>query len=104
MVRSRPVFSGNGRWCWILVAVPTPVAFLHDVARLGQVGDHREGAAFGDPERHGDVPQPDTRIVGDATAALVHGWSGSSIRSWVERSGDRKYITGIPIPEWNVGP
>lgn len=48
------------------VPVAAPVALLHDVTGLGEVGDDGEGAALRDVERVGHVAQPEPRIVRDA--------------------------------------
>src|SRR5581483_6537811 len=48
------------------VAVATPVPVLDDVARLDEVGHDAVGAALRDPDRGGQVPQPEPGITGDA--------------------------------------
>ena len=49
-----------------LVAVAAAVFVLDDVPSVDQVGDDAVRAAFGDSQAGGDVPQPGTRVLGDA--------------------------------------
>jgi hypothetical protein len=48
------------------VAVAAAVLVLDDVPGVGQVGDDAVRAAFGDSQAGGDVPQPGSRVLGDA--------------------------------------
>jgi len=49
-----------------LVAVPPPLSLPQHVASLDQLGEDPVGGAFGDPDRGGDVPQADSRVIGNA--------------------------------------
>ena len=49
--------DGSAQWEMAvdLVVVAAAVLALGEVARVGELGDDREGAAFGDVQRGGDV-------------------------------------------------
>ena len=78
----------NGPLVLDAIAVPTAVAFLHDVPGLGEVANDAERRSFRDLERCGDVTQPDAGVVGDTEqrtgmvrqeAPLAHGSSAFAI-------------------------
>jgi hypothetical protein len=65
------------------VAIATPVPFLDHITRVGEVGDHSEDGALGDPERRRDVAETYTGVARDAQqhpgvirqeAPLGHSW------------------------------
>ena len=62
-----------------LIAVAAAVFVLDDVSGRGQVRDDAVRAALGDTQGGGDVPQPRTRILGNAQQDPWRDWSGSSI-------------------------
>jgi hypothetical protein len=49
-----------------LIAIPTTILLLEDVAGFIQIIDDSVRASFGNTERLRDVAQSDVRVVGDA--------------------------------------
>jgi hypothetical protein len=65
MVGSWLMGSRSGTCSWMRYRAATVFVFDH-MAGVDKVADHVMGAALGDADHGGDVPQPYAGVVGDA--------------------------------------
>jgi hypothetical protein len=71
----------QGKIGYDLVAVAPSLSLPQHVASFDQLGEDPVGAALGDPDRGGDVPQADSRVIGNAAKDV--GVVGQEVPRWM---------------------